>query len=548
MNVNHLGIFIEALAWANGQARLVFATFARLGDDHRHFGHSPDRIVKTGLGTGGGENLDEKADIESAKNSALPLRDLASRDLVALWRAGSQDAAGVLWARYEVRLVALIAARLNRRYRDGIAPEDVVQSAMGSFFRVTGADAKAPMSLESTASAWNILATFARRKLSRALERETAFKRGGGWDRAPLADVDRDPLILPSGLEAEEVLADLNSLLSADQSQLLELLLQSATQREIAERLGIDERTVRRRIATIRSITAGQLSEEASRETKREVGCEDIGLPNITYRQFVLGKMVGRGALGKVYRARLQAGGQVVAVKFMHRWLWVDPSSRLSFLREIDHASRIDHPGIVKYLGWGQSPHGGPYLVSEYIDGPSLADVERPSAATAVQWLIQVCHAIEAAHRAGVIHGDLTPNNVLLSRDDRIVITDFGFATDLDRRNSHSDQQRPWPSPGGTLGFAAPEQVSHAFGRISSATDIYAIGGLAYYFLTGHAPHGRNANSVLDTLSDDDVAPATPSSTPAESKLATLASAALKKAVTHRPKSANELAALLSAG
>lgn len=83
---------------------------------------------------------------------------------------GSQDAARVLLARYEVRLIALVASRLNRKYRDGIAPEDVVQSAMGSFFRVTRAGANPSIKLESTASAWNILATFVRRKLARALE------------------------------------------------------------------------------------------------------------------------------------------------------------------------------------------------------------------------------------------------------------------------------------------------------------------------------------------------------------------------------------------
>ena len=265
------------------------------------------------VGTNGGENLDEKADIELQKSSGSNLTNLASRDLIEIWRAGSQDAAYVLWARYQVRLVALVAARLNRKYRNGIAAEDVVQSAMGSFFRVTSGGSKPSIQLESTASAWNILATFTRRKLSRALERETAFKRGGGWTREPLNQLEPNVFIEPSTLESD-------------------------------------------------------------------------------------------------------------------------------------------------------------------------------NASTAVQWLSQVCQAIEAAHQAGVVHGDLTPNNVLVAKDGRIVITDFGFSTHLHPPTKDSDQQLSMAPLGGTPGFAAPEQVSPAFGHMSPATDIYAIGGLAYYLLTGRGP------------------------------------------------------------
>ena len=498
------------------------------------------------VGTFGGENLDEKADIELQKSSDSFLTNLASRDLMELWRTGSQDAARVLWARYQVRLVALVAARLNRRYRNGIAAEDVVQSAMGSFFRVTSAGSKPSIQLESTASAWNILATFTRRKLSRALERETAFKRGGGWEREPLDQLEPNEFIEPSTLEADEILADLNSQLTSDQTQLLDLLLENATQREIAERLKVDERTVRRRIAAIRAVVSGHLADDEHQEQSVESDSVSNSIPKITYREFVLGEMVGRGALGKVYRARLQSDGQVVAVKFMHRHLWTNPASKSSFLREIDHASQIDHQGILKYLGWGQSPHGGPYLVSEYVDGVSITNAQFDNASTAVHWLIQVCQAIEAAHQAGVVHGDLTPNNVLVANDGRIVITDFGFSTHLPPPTRDSDQQLSLAALGGTLGFAAPEQVSPAFGHISPATDIYAIGGLAYYLLTGRGPHGGSDHSLLDTVSGEDVAIPKLAKTPAESKLALVAKLALRKAVNSRPQSVNVLTALLA--
>lgn len=544
VDVDHVGVFVEAIAWANLQASFIFAAFAWFSHDHRHNRVPPVRIVGNKTGTGGGENLDNKADSEFQKFSDLSLTNRASHELVSLWHSGSQDAARVLLARYEVRLIALVASRLNRKYRDGIAPEDVVQSAMGSFFRVTRAGANPSIKLESTASAWNILATFVRRKLARALERETAAKRGGGQTRVSLDDVEPVLRTSPSATEANELLAEIHSLLNTDQSQLLELLLENATQREIAEQLGVDERTVRRRVKAMQDILNGQLASiDNQNGMLPDSTVETINLTNISYRHFVLGKLVGTGALGKVYRARLQSDGQVVAVKFMHRHLWTNPASRLSFLREIDHASKINHSGVVKYLGWGQSPHGGPYLVCEYIDGQPLTNVKPNDSSISVQWLAQICEAVAAAHQAGVVHGDLTPNNILLDHNGRVVVTDFGFASYSRKPKTGDAAFESIASPGGTLGFAAPEQISPAFGAISFATDIYAIGGIAFYLLTGRSPH--DAGSVVDTVTDDDVHLPDSHHTHAESKLLAVAKLALKKTIDYRPDSVRELAAIL---
>jgi serine/threonine protein kinase len=270
---------------------------------------------------------------------------------------------------------------------------------------------------------------------------------------------------------------------------------------------------------------------------------EAINLPNISYRQFVLGKLVGTGALGKVYRAKLQSDGQVVAVKFMHRHLWTNPHSKLSFLREIDHASKINHRGVVKYLGWGQSPHGGPYLVCEYVDGQPLTHVKPNDSETSVQWLAQICQAVAAAHDAGVVHGDLTPNNILLDSEGRIVVTDFGFSTYPQKPITNDAECEMIPSPGGTLGFAAPEQISPAFGTIGFTTDIYAIGGLAFYLLTGQSPH--DSSSLLDTVADEDLILPNAPVTPAEAKLVAVAKFAMKKAISSRPHSVSELVPLL---
>ena len=358
-------------------------------------------------------------------------------------------------------------------------------------------------------------------------------------------DLETDLSTNPSVTEANELLDEIHSLLNSDHSRLLELLLENKTQREIAEQLGVDERTIRRRIKSMQDIVQGQLASiDDQSGASLDSTIEPINLPNISYRQFVLGKLVGSGALGKVYRARLQSDGQVVAVKFMHRHLWTNPESRLSFLREIDHASKINHSGVVKYLGWGQSPHGGPYLVCEYVDGQPLTNVKPNDSSTSVQWLAQICEAVAAAHQAGVVHGDLTPNNILLDLNGRIVVTDFGFATYSQKPITDDAAFESIASPGGTLGFAAPEQISPAFGTIGVPTDIYAIGGLAFYLLTGRSPH--DGNSLLDTVADEDLLlPNTPV-TPAEAKLVAVAKFALKKAITSRPHSVKELVPLLA--
>ena len=141
------------------------------------------------------------------------------------------------------------------------------------------------------------------------------------------------------------------------------------------------------------------------------------------------------------------------------------------------------------------------------------------------------------------MHGDLTPNNILLDHNGRIVVTDFGFATYSQKPTTDDAAFESIASPGGTLGFAAPEQISTAFGTIGFATDIYAIGGLAFYLLTGQSPH--DGNLLLDTVADEDlILPNTPV-TPAEAKLVAVAKLAMKKAVNRRPHSVTELVPLL---
>ncbi|QDV82107.1 protein kinase domain-containing protein [Planctomycetes bacterium TBK1r] len=415
--------------------------------------------------------------------------------LLREWKYGDERAAEVLFDRYAMRLVALVASRLNRRYRSEIDPSEVVQSAMGSFF---DAAKHSRIQVSGCVSLWRLLASFARRKMARSIEKVSAAKRGGGQTRVSLDDVPPQPStdrIPTAEEEANAFLAILRSELPQELLVVVEGVLADQTQREIADAYGIDERTVRRRLSRIR--------ERLSHEHMGVVPTQHTAtgppkLPRVGYHEFVLGKLIGSGGFGKVYRARLQSDDRTVAVKFLRKAFWQNEDARQTFLREINLASQIDHPGVIRYLGYGESPPGGPYIISEWIDGKSLQQVDGVNTSRFIGWLKQICAALQAVHRAELVHGDLTPSNILCDAEDRITITDFGF--------SQASTKSVLPILGGTLGFAAPEQIAPAFGSISTKTDIYAIGGLLHWFLFGRPPNaGHGIEGVLSqTLSDQE--------------------------------------------
>ena len=123
----------------------------------------------------GSEKATLKPDSDLEKISKDFLADLSGDELLRRWKAGDEQAAEILFDRYSLRLVALVASRLNRKFRDAVAPEDIVQSALGSFF---DAARHSRIHVTSSLSLWRLLATFARRKMARSIENQVAAKRG----------------------------------------------------------------------------------------------------------------------------------------------------------------------------------------------------------------------------------------------------------------------------------------------------------------------------------------------------------------------------------
>src|SRR5438105_8911065 len=212
-------------------------------------------------------------------------------------------------------------------------------------------------------------------------------------------------------------------------------------------------------------------------------------LPFPQLEGFALHDRLGQGGMGEVYRATRLADARPVAVKVLSASLAAVPDYVRRFDREAAAMSQLDHPGIVRLLSRGRS---GPYcwISMELIDGVSLrthAFQARPSARALARLLAQVAHALAYAHARAVVHRDVTPDNVLVLRDGRTNMLDFGLA------GLHAEGAEVLTQSNvamGTANYMAPEQRKDAR-RADHRADLYSFGVMAYELLTGELPLGR---------------------------------------------------------
>jgi serine/threonine-protein kinase len=186
-----------------------------------------------------------------------------------------------------------------------------------------------------------------------------------------------------------------------------------------------------------------------------------------------------------------------VAIKILRESLIDDPSFQASFLQEARSAANLSHPNIVTIYDFGYDQNRY-FIVMEYIDGTDLKTLihqqSRLKLDEAVDLMIQISSGVGYAHRAGVVHCDLKPQNVLVAHDGRAKITDFGIARALAtiRPDEHSDIV--WGSPI----YFSPEQS--AGDPPSPASDVYALGVMFFEMLTGRPPFVATNPTVLAEL------------------------------------------------
>ncbi len=199
--------------------------------------------------------------------------------------------------------------------------------------------------------------------------------------------------------------------------------------------------------------------------------------------RYELGPRIARGGTATVYRAvdtRLQ---RVVAVKLMHAHLAEDPAAADRFVREARAAARLSHPHVVAVLDQGHTREGVPYLVMEHVEGSTLRDLLRRRGALspgeALALLEPVLDGLAAAHRAGLVHRDVKPENVLISGTGRVTVADFGLTRAVDQHTATGTVL-------GTVGYASPELVTGQ--RVDTRADVYSAGIVLFELLAGRRP------------------------------------------------------------
>jgi eukaryotic-like serine/threonine-protein kinase len=248
---------------------------------------------------------------------------------------------------------------------------------------------------------------------------------------------------------------------------------------------------------------------------------------------------VGRGGMGEIYRATDTSLGRAVAIKVLDDRYARDESVRARFTREALAAARLSgNANIVTIYDVGEH-NGRPFIVMEYLAGGSLEEKLRGRGAVppgqALEWLEQAAAALDAAHREGVVHRDVKPANLLLDRNERVHVADFGIAS-----AAGMDSLTQTGTVLGTASYLSPEQAQGE--RTTAASDLYSLAVVAFELFTGHRPF--EAESVTAEAASHVTAPVPPVGDP---ELDRVFAKALAKRPADRYTSGAELVAALRA-
>lgn len=201
----------------------------------------------------------------------------------------------------------------------------------------------------------------------------------------------------------------------------------------------------------------------------------------IANRYEIVGQ-VGTGGMSDVYKAKDHALGRYVAIKVLKSEFSEDTNFVSKFRTEAQSAAVLEHPNIVNIYDVG-SENGIHYIVMEYVEGITLKTyIEKKGQLTykeALSIAIQVGRGIQAAHAKNIVHRDIKPQNIIISTDGKVKVTDFGIARAVSENTIHSDVM-------GSVHYASPEQARN--GYVSNRSDIYSLGIVMYEMVTGRVP------------------------------------------------------------
>lgn len=268
------------------------------------------------------------------------------------------------------------------------------------------------------------------------------------------------------------------------------------------------------------------------------------------FGQYTVTSKLGEGASGVVYLADHSFLRRPTAVKLLKQ---TNPSTRSvgRFAREAQELSRLSHPNIVGIYDYGQTPSGQLYYAMEYLNGVDLEKLVRKtgkqSEGRVVDLLRQAAEALEEAHRAGVVHRDVKPSNLVIcprSRGTELVkLVDFGLAKELPTATGDAMLSDATTLVGTPL-YMAPEAIRSAEG-MGPKSDIYALGAVGYFLLAGEPPF--SADSAVEVLFQHLYAPVPPAASASKS-LQELLKQCLSKKPAERPSAGELVSALENLG
>jgi len=212
-----------------------------------------------------------------------------------------------------------------------------------------------------------------------------------------------------------------------------------------------------------------------------------------------LDELIGVGGMAAVYAGTHTRNGMRVALKMLHPELSVDGEIRTRFLREGYLANKVEHPGAVAIIDDEIADDGGVFLVMELLDGETLAHrFERKARSLVTEEILliadQVLDVLAAAHEKQIIHRDIKPDNIFLTRSGGVKVLDFGIAR-LRELSTSSTATRSG-STMGTPAYMAPEQARARWDEVDARTDLWAVGATMFKLLTGRVVH------VADTVNE----------------------------------------------